>query len=113
MLKDYGAKLSNEALNSTTNEPVVPARAVSWSSMNDCDGNSHSFQKRLTSHCRLSGDDLVEDEEEHMLSFTQYHISASMTECHEDCGSTTSSSYFLHWKVSAFPDTLDSLMGLS
>lgn len=48
-----------------------------------------------------------------MLSFTQYHILVSMTECHEDCGSTTSSSYFLHWKVSAFPDTLDSLMVLS
>lgn len=114
MLKDYGAKLSNEALNSTTHEPVVPARACgSWSAMNDCDGNSGGLQKRQTSRCRLNSDDLVEDEEEHMLSLMQYHISASMTECREDCGSTTSSGNFLHWKVLAFPVTLDSLLMLS
>lgn len=70
-------------------------------------------KERLTSRCRLSGDDLVEDEEEHMLSFMQYHISASTTECRENCGSTTSSGNFLQWKVTFFPDTLDSLLGLS
>ncbi len=65
VLKVYGTKLSNEALNSTTHKPVAPA----WSAMNDCNGNSGGLQKRLASHCRLNGDDLVEDEEEHMLSF--------------------------------------------
>lgn len=67
VLEDYGTKLSNEALNSTTHEPVVPA----WNTMNDCDGNLGGLQKRLSSRCRLNGDDLVEDEEEHMLSFMQ------------------------------------------
>lgn len=78
--------------------------------MNDCDGNSDGLQKRRISHCRLNGDDLVEDEEEHMLSFMQFTISVLMKECREDCGSTTSSGNFLHWKVSAFPVTLDSLL---
>lgn len=68
--------------------------------MNYRDGNSVGLWKRLTSRCRLNHDDLVVDEEEHMLGFTQFRMLTSMTEIREG-------------KVSAFPVALDSFLMVS